>query len=117
MRWYLRSRFRALAPFLAALTALFLTANQALAATAGTPAAVGPTSLGTALNGIQGLLFQLALPSAGIGLAGGGVWHAVAHDPQGQEGAKRLMKASVVGACVTILASAILSGVSSALGA
>ena len=110
MRWYLRSRFRVLAPFLAALTALFLTANQA-------PAAVGPTSLGTALNGIQGLLFQLALPSAGIGLAGGGVWHAVAHDPQGQEGAKRLMKASVVGACVTILASAILSGVSSALGA
>lgn len=36
MRWHLRSRFRALAPFLAALTALFLTANQALAATAGT---------------------------------------------------------------------------------
>lgn len=116
MRRYLRSRFRTLAPILA-FTTLLLTANRALAAAAGIPAAVGPTSLGTALNGIQGLLFQLALPAAGVGLAGGGVWHAVAHDPQGQEGAKRLMKASVVGACVTILASAILSGVSSALGA
>ena len=39
-----------------------------------------------------GLLFRLALPAADVGLAAGGLWHTLAHEQQGQMGAKTLMK-------------------------
>lgn len=81
------------------------------------PAAVGASSLSGAFNGIQVLLTHLALPAAGVGLAGGGVWHAVAHDQRSQESAKGLMKAAGVGAVVTLLATAILHGLAGAIGA
>ena len=102
----------------AAVTAI---SSPAFAATASStlaqPAAVGASSLSRAFNGIQILLTHLALPAAGVGLAGGGVWHAVAHDQRSQESAKSLMKAAGVGAVVTLLATAILHGLAGAIGA
>lgn len=94
--------------------------SPAFAATSGTlaqPAAVGASSLSGAFNGIQVLLTHLALPAAGVGLAAGGVWHAVAHDQRSQESAKSLMKAAGTGAVVTLLATAILHGLAGAIGA
>lgn len=100
----------------AVVGAAIVVAPSLVLAAASTPAAVGPTDLGTALNSIQSLLYSVALPTAGVGFATGGVWHAVAHDPRSQEGAKGLMKGAVIGAVATILASAVLGGVSGALG-
>ena len=99
--------------------AFLATARVALAAspTLDQAAVTGPTSLGTALNGVQGLLYHIALPTAGVGLATGGVWHSVSHQQQAQEQSKTLMKASLVGAGVTVLASALIGAFSKALGA
>ena len=94
------------------VAAMAMLAAPALADSA---AAVGPSSVSGALNGIQSLLFHWALPAAGVGLAGGGVWHSVAHEQQGQQGAKTLMKGSVVGLGVSVLATAILSAFTNSL--
>lgn len=113
-------RTRWAAGFAVAYPVLFLAAGRvALAAspTLDQAAVTGPTSLGTALNGVQGLLYHIALPVAGVGLATGGVWHSVSHQQQAQEQSKTLMKASLVGAGVTVLASALIGAFSKALGA
>ncbi len=96
----------------ASVVSLAVLAAPALADSA---APVGPSSVSGALNGIQSLLFHWALPAAGVGLAGGGLWHTLAHEQQGQQGAKTLMKGSVVGLGVAILATAILSAFTNSL--
>ena len=104
----------AIAPVSATVVTLAVAAAPVFAASS-TPAAVGPSSLSGALNGVQGLIFRLALPAGGVGLAGGGIWHSVAHDQKSQESAKSLMKGSLVGVGVAIMATAILHAVGSAL--
>ncbi len=113
VRFVARAR-RALLPSVAALTTLAVVTAPALAASS-QPAAVGASSLSGALNGIQSLLTRLALPAAGVGLAGGGVWHSVAHDQRSQEGAKSLMKSSLIGAGVVLVATAMLHAFAGAL--
>lgn len=113
MRTYRRYWATLFALGVAVAPRLALAANNAI----GSAAPVGPTSISTALQGVQGLLYHIALPASGVGLATGGVWHSVSHNPQSQEQSKTLMKASLVGAGVTVLASAIIGAFSSALGA
>ena len=98
-------------PHIAAAAASTTTTSS----TADAAANVGPGHIGAALNGIQSLLYKLALPAAGLGLATGGIWHTLSHDQRGQDSSKALMKASAVGAGVTILASAIIGAFGTAL--
>ncbi len=108
----LRKAFRTFGAVGASVVTMAILAVPALADSA---APVGPSSIGGALNGIQSLLYHLALPAAGVGLATGGLWHTLAHEQQGQMGAKTLMKGSLVGVGVTVLATAILSAFTNSL--
>ena len=55
------------------------------------------------------ILQSYGTPAAGVGLAFGGIKHAIAVNPQGREEAKNIMYGSGVGAVICLLAPAIIA--------